>query len=163
MKPATRNSALISNTTLCEVSSLLESPDHTLEWDYTGAYGLADLLSLIEAVSLHGTLYTLPARMKRETGSLHLRNELISRGIVKVLDTSEAHEPLAQSILLTLSKTKNVANNNGRPIDFRAELENKVASFLMLDKSSDPFTRLDLLLHWVQTASFPCQWPIKRR
>lgn len=147
MKPATPNSALISNTMLCEVSRLLESHDDRLiwEWDHKAAYRVTDLLSLIEAVSLHGTLYTLPARLDSETANLRLRNELISRGIVKVLDTSEAHEPLAQSILDTLSKTKTAVSvdDEDRTIDFQGKLQDEVASFLMLDKASNPSMRLD--------------------
>src|ERR1041385_4819236 len=120
MNSATPNSALISNTMLCEASRLIDSHNDQLtwEWDSASAYRVADLLSLIEAVSLHGTLYTLPARVDSEADSLRLRNELISRGIVKVLDTSAAHESLAQSILLTLSNTRNsVRLNDGTPIE----------------------------------------------
>lgn len=150
MKPAGPNSALISNTMLCEASRLLDSHDDRLiwEWDQKAAYRVADLLSLIEATSLHETLYTLPARLDSETENLRLRNELISRGIVKVLDTSEAHETLAQSIMLTLSKVKNPrrwadADNVDKTIDFEGRLQNEVASFLMLNKASESSLRLD--------------------
>ena len=150
MQPATRNSALISSTMLCEVSRLLEADhvpgEHGL--GYYTALRVSDLLSLIEAVSLHETLYTLPAQLDSDASNLRLRNELITRGIVKELDLSEKHESLGQSILVALSKVKNLVHmdgwveNIGTPIDFEKEIRGQIAKFLQVENASESYRGL---------------------
>ena len=117
---------------LCEVSRLL-TEDHSVarDWHADRITGIrvTDLLSLIEAISLHDTLYTLPARLDSEAQNLQLRHELTSRGIVKVLDTSEIHASLAKSILLSFSKVNNA-------VSMTEELHDELAAFLMIGTRS---------------------------
>ena len=139
----TANDALISNTMLCEVSRLLsEAADAGPEsWNYRSETSMRvlDLLSLIEAITLHETLYTLPARLTDDLHLLEFRNELVKRGIVRELDTTAAHEQIARSLLTGLANVKNpvrVAGSGediGTPIDFD-RLRDGIAEFLLIQE-----------------------------
>jgi hypothetical protein len=128
---------------ICEVSRLLaedtDDPDEQ-DWSNNDKKGMrvADLLSLIEAVTLHDTLYTLPAKIDTETENLNLHSELMMRGIVQELDTSSVHELLAKSILTALSQIKSPvrvagsASDIGTPIDFPSQIRHDIAEFLLI-------------------------------
>ena len=146
----TPRSALTSNTMVCEVSRLFED-ESTLEdrmsWRRrsSDAMRVADLLSLIEAVALHDSIYVLPAQVSKDADSLGLRNLLIERRVLKLADTTKLHAALADSILATLSSIKNPvtvagsAASIGRPIDFESRIKPELAKFLMLKPSAvDP-------------------------
>lgn len=132
------NDAIISNTMVCEVSRLFSDVDDEHgSWRYEGkkATRVIDLLSLIEAIALHDTLYTLPARLSDDLPRLDFRNELVKRGIVRELDTSAVHEPIARSLLSGLANLKNpvsvAGSDEGEPINFD-RMRDDVAEFLLI-------------------------------
>ena len=151
MKPH-GSSALISNTMLCEVSRLFS--EDTKEADTADWRGrrkkdmrVVDLLSLIEAVSLHEVLYTLPARISSDASSLKFRSKLISSGIIRELDTTNVHHSLAKAILTTLSETKNPvrvagsAEEIGSPIEFSGWMRDQVSEFLLASERTPELGR----------------------
>jgi len=97
--------ALISNTSVCEVSRLLveQEPSNRQkysQWDQSDKDQLRviDLFSLIEAVVLHEHLYTLPCTPSGDVAQLSLRNELISAGVLQELDTRQDHPDIADLV-----------------------------------------------------------------
>jgi hypothetical protein len=107
-------SALISNTSICEVSRLLiereptraassdmwaESRRDEMRVDQMRVF---DLFSLVEAVVLHERLFTLPCKPSKDLAHLSLRNQLISAGVVRELDTRKEHAQIANLIYRSL-------------------------------------------------------------
>lgn len=141
---AKNNSALISNTMLCEVSRLFENleerPGPSWRLQQKQNLRVIDLLSIIEAIALHDTLYTLPANLSSDANSLKFRKKLIEEGIVQELDTSSNHQKIAESILNSLSKVKNplkVAGSGdeiGKPINFSSSMRKAVSEFLLISE-----------------------------
>ena len=96
--------ALISNTSVCEVSRLLldrgSSPSSSGSYDACrkDQMRMFDLFSLIEAAILHERLYTLPFRPPRDLPDLSLRNDLLSGGVLHELNPQRDYPRIAKSI-----------------------------------------------------------------
>ncbi len=102
-------SALISNTSICEVSRLLieREPTRAVSSDLWAEsrrdqMRVFDLFSLVEAVVLHERLFTLPCKPSEDLAHLSLRNQLISAGVVQELDTRKEHAQIASLIYRSL-------------------------------------------------------------
>lgn len=144
----TTNSALASNTMICEVARLFDEQPSTEEpmsrrKHSTDSMRVADLLSLIEAVCLHETLYVLPSRVASDPDSLGLRNLLLNRGILKLANTEQVHAQISNSLLTTLSSIKDPvtvagsAESIGKPIDFERRIKPELATFLRLSQPKE--------------------------
>jgi hypothetical protein len=124
---------------ICEVSRLLggDSSTTTDSWrlHHKNSTRVTDLLSLIEALALHETIYALPARQADDVGELELREGLIARGILEIIDTTRLHGELSESIIAMLSQVKDpvkVAGSGdsiGKPIDFDRQVRSEIRKF----------------------------------
>jgi hypothetical protein len=140
--------ALVSNTMICEVSRLFskdDAPSQSIpfEWRSKERLRVVDLMSLIEAIILHETLYTLPANLNQNVKELPFRQKLIDNGILKELDVSDHHDAIAQLILRGLKNTEDpvkVAGSSvkiGTPIEFSEQNQRLVEYFLLLRNEED--------------------------
>ena len=105
------NSALVSNTLICESSRLLIDSESDITKNYfhrnhNSHRRLFDLISLIEAVILNEQLYTLPTSSDLSKEKLSLRHRLIEEGILIELDTSAYHNELSKLIIEYLRKVE---------------------------------------------------------
>jgi hypothetical protein len=131
--------ALVSNTMISEVSRLLSGhhakKSSRLPLSVRPIDRVTDMCSVIEAIILHDTLYTLPCSMTSDTEDLVLRQQLIADGTLVELDTSSFHSRIGQLILENLNQIQNpvtVAGSMGSPIDFSARIKPEIEAFLGL-------------------------------
>ncbi len=136
-------SALISNTLVCEVSRLvIEDPANIEPWtayrEGTEAWRLYDLMSLIEAVTLHENIFTLPARLSSDVDDLELRKALIRSEVLIELDTKPFHKAVGNAIVRSLEQVKDpvrvigMTKDSSESIAFEGETKSEVQDFLLL-------------------------------
>ncbi|MEO0582867.1 MAG: hypothetical protein AAF135_11635, partial [Bacteroidota bacterium] len=139
------NSALLSNTSLCEVSRLIsgfEQDEFEISYLRRGQNNynrIFDLITVIEALILNEKIYTLPSGGKYKKENLPLRNCLIEEGVVEELDTQNFHTEISELIIGFLSTIPNpsrVAGSAamiGTPINFQG-IETQIRNFFDMNE-----------------------------
>lgn len=109
--------ALVSNTTICEASSLVLDTDRERPSAHSDERRAVDLMTLIDAVVLHEQLFYLPASLPDDVDQLALRNRLLASGVLTPLPGDD-DELVAQALFAALS-TAELPEGSGRPpVDF---------------------------------------------
>ena len=159
---------MVSNTLVCEVSRLLTDADTSPQesdagdWSEQKRTGLRmiDLMCLIEAVALHDKLYTLPARLDSDDGSLEMRRALVREGILHELDTSDVHLNISAAIVERLANVENpvkiagASDEIGSPIDFESGIRGQVEGFLSEMESDEAYDDFSEASDWSKASSF---------
>jgi len=104
--------ALVSNTTVCEASRLMDSPRNVYRQEFadsTAELRVCDLISLIDSAVLHEQIFYLPASLPNDVGGLDLRNRLIAAGALAPLPEKDDHNAIGQALLASLSTVDGLA------------------------------------------------------
>jgi hypothetical protein len=146
--------ALIPNTLICEVSRLFPEVDANeqapplLPWKkgiQLNSKRLSDLFSLIDATCLYEKLFTLPSKLTPDVKHLQLRQELIDRSVLEMLDTSETRPKIARIIVDSLGQLSQPTDSKydptksfAPPAPFQPRAKNGFESFFLLASHDIP-------------------------
>jgi len=95
-------------------------------------------MSLIEAVTLHENIFTLPARLSSDVDDLELRKALIRSEVLIELDTKPFHKAVGNAIVRSLEQVKDpvrvigMTKDSSESIAFEGETKSEVQDFLLL-------------------------------